>query len=127
VRERRDVVLVVEDDPALRDVVELALIDAGFRVVTATDGRAALDRVAQELPGLILLDMKMPVMNGWEFARVFRARYNRRAPIVVLTAAQDARRRAEEVGAEGFLGKPFDLEELIETVERFLRRSDVPA
>ena len=68
-------VLVVEDDEALRDIVELALTDAGYRVVTAANGRAALDEVAREMPGLILLDMKMPVMNGWEFVSAFRARY----------------------------------------------------
>src|SRR5919108_2663995 len=111
-------VLVVEDDPAMRELVEVILEDAGFLVRTAADGQAALERVAQELPGVILLDMRMPRMNGWEFARAFRAQYDRRTPIVVLTAATDARQRAQEIEAEGYLGKPFELDDLVRTVER---------
>jgi CheY-like chemotaxis protein len=116
----RKAVLVVEDDPDMRQLVEEILSDEGYRVNTAQDGQAALEEVARELPGLILLDMRMPRMNGWEFAREFRERYGRRAPIVVLTAAADAGERAAEIGAEGFLGKPFELDELLRTVERFL-------
>lgn len=118
---KQNAVLVVEDDPALRGVLELTLADAGFRVITAENGREALERVAEEMPGVILLDMKMPGMNGWEFASVFRSRYDRMAPIVVVTAAQDARQRAQEVDAEGYLGKPFDLEDLIQTVTHHLQ------
>ncbi len=112
-------VLLVEDDFDLMGMVEMLLSGDGYRVVTAANGREALDRVAQEMPGLILLDMKMPVMNGWEFAREFRARYDRQAPIVVLTAAEDARKRAEEIGAEGYLGKPFDIDDLLYIVQRY--------
>ncbi len=75
--------------------------------------------VAEEMPALILLDMKMPGMDGWEFSRHFRARYDRQAPIVVLTAAENARRRAEEIGAEGYLGKPFEIAELVAMVEKY--------
>ena len=113
-------VLVVEDDPHMRQLVEEILSDEGYQVRTAQDGQAALEEVARELPGVILLDMRMPRMNGWEFAREFRERYGRRAPIVVLTAASDAGQRAAEIEAEGFLGKPFDLDDLIRVVERFL-------
>ncbi len=62
-------VLVVEDDSDLVALMELVLSDAGYRVRTAPEGGAALARVAEEMPGLILLDMRMPGMNGWEFAR----------------------------------------------------------
>ena len=79
-------ILVVEDDPDLLALVEMFLAESGRRVRTAPEGRAALARVAEEMPGLILLDMRMPVMNGWEFAREFRARYGRACPIVVVTA-----------------------------------------
>jgi len=113
-------VLVVEDDPAMRELVEVILVGAGYAVRTAADGQAALERVAQELPGVILLDMKMPRMNGWDFARAFRDRYGRLTPIVVLTAAPDAGQRAREVQAEGYLGKPFELDDLLRTVERYL-------
>lgn len=112
-------VLVVEDDPDMRQLVEEILTDEGYRVHTAGDGQAALDEVARELPAMILLDMRMPRMNGWEFARAFRERYGRRAPIVVLTAAADARARAAEIEADGYLGKPFELTDLVRTVGRF--------
>ncbi len=111
-------VLVVEDDFDLRGLVELVLEEAGYRVVTAGDGQEALQVVAVEMPAMILLDMKMSGMNGWEFAREFRARYHRQAPIVVLTAAPDAQERAAEIEAEGYLGKPFELSRLVETVEQ---------
>jgi len=115
-------VLVVDDDPDLLGLVQLLLEGVGYRVITAGEGQEALSRVAEKMPDLILLDMKMPGMNGWDFARAFRQRYDRAAPIVVLTAAEDARKRAEEIGAEGYLGKPFDIDELIRIVERNLDR-----
>jgi DNA-binding response OmpR family regulator len=119
-------VLVVEDDPDLLSLVEMILVDAGYRVRTARDGRAALARVGEEMPGLVLLDMRMPVMNGWEFAREFRARHDRAAPIVVVTAAENARARAEEIDADGFLAKPFDLADVLSAVERHLGRGERP-
>jgi CheY-like chemotaxis protein len=111
-------VLVVEDDTDLLALLEMILADAGYRVRTARDGRAALDRVGEQMPAVILLDMRMPVMNGWEFAREFRARHGRAAPIVVVTAAENARARAEEIQADGFLAKPFDLADVLGAVER---------
>jgi DNA-binding response OmpR family regulator len=117
-------VLVVEDDQDLSSLLEMVLADAGHRVRTAPDGRAALAAVAAEMPGVILLDMRMPVMNGWEFAREFRARYGRACPIVVVTAAENARLRAEEIGAEDWLAKPFDLDDVLYTVERQLSGGD---
>ena len=63
-------------------------------------------------------------MNGWDFAREFRARHGRACPIVVVTAAENAQRaRAEEIGAEGWLSKPFELQDVLETVERQLAAS----
>jgi DNA-binding response OmpR family regulator len=115
-------VLVVEDDQDLSALLELVLTDAGYRVRLAADGRAALALVEQEMPGVILLDMRMPVMNGWEFAREFRARHDRACPLVVVTAAENARLRAEEIGAEGWLSKPFDLEDVLSMVERQIHR-----
>lgn len=113
-------VLVVEDDPDLLALVEMLLADAGHRVRTAPEGRAALARVEEELPGLILLDMRMPGMNGWDFARELRARHGSPCPIVVVTAAEDARRSAEAIGADGFIAKPFDIDEVLAVVARFL-------
>jgi DNA-binding response OmpR family regulator len=117
-------VLVVEDDADLLAIVEMILVDAGHRVRTARDGRAALDRVAEAMPSVVLLDMRMPGMNGWDFAREFHARHGRAAPIVVVTAAENARARAEEIGADGFLAKPFDLEDVLRAVERHARGAE---
>ncbi len=113
-------VLVVEDDLDLLGLVEMVLQEAGHRVRTATDGLRALERVAEEMPRLILLDMRMPVMNGWEFAREFRSRYGRACPIVVVTAAENAQLRAAEIEAEGWLSKPFDLDDVLGMVSRFV-------
>jgi len=111
-------ILVVEDDPDLLAVMEMVLSDAGYRVRTAPEGGAALARIAEEMPALVLLDMRMPGMNGWEFAREFRRRHDRSAPIVVVTAAEDARARAEEIAADGWLAKPFDLDDVIAAAAR---------
>jgi CheY-like chemotaxis protein len=113
-------VLVVEDDPDLAALVQMILADAGYEVASAGDGLAALARVAERMPGVILLDMRMPIMNGWEFAREYQTRYGGgAAPIVVVTAAEDARARAEEIGADGWLEKPFDIDEVLRMVARF--------
>jgi two-component system phosphate regulon response regulator PhoB len=114
-------VLVVEDEEDLLETVTFILRRAGYEVIEADNGLHALERIAANgLPDLILLDMNMPVMNGWELARQMRARELWRVPVVVFTAAHDAQRSADEIGAAGFLGKPFDLEELVATVTRHL-------
>lgn len=114
-------VLVVDDDEDLLALVALVLEGEGYKVQTATDGREGLEIIERGMPDLVLLDMKMPVMNGWEFAREFKARYDARAPIVVITAYTDARERAEEIGANGWIGKPFDLDTLVKIVGRYVK------
>ncbi len=113
-------VLIVDDDEDIRDFMELGLRDAGYRVLSADNGAAALAVLAQAGSDLILLDMRMPVMDGWAFARAYRQQPPPHVPIVVLTAARDAARRAAEIGADGFLSKPFDLDELTAAVKRHL-------
>jgi CheY-like chemotaxis protein len=118
----RGLVLLVEDDDDLREVEAGILETAGYRVITAREGREALDRVDQEMPGVIFLDMKMPGMDGWAFAREFRARHAKRVPIVVVTATSNAHKRAEEIAADGVLGKPFEAADFIEAARLHLRR-----
>lgn len=113
-------VLVVDDDLDILSVVSFILETEGYRVETAADGRKALAAVERSMPDIILLDMKMPLMNGWEFAREFHARYGLTIPIVVLTAAEDARKRAQEIGAVGWIGKPFDLDTMVDVVRRHI-------
>jgi CheY-like chemotaxis protein len=111
-------ILVVEDDPDLLSLMEMILDGEGYRVRTAREGREALERVAEEMPGLVFLDMRMPGMNGWDFAREFRARHGAACPIVVVTAAEDARRRAEEIAAQGWLAKPFEIADVLAAAAR---------
>ncbi len=109
-------VLVVDDDPAIRQVIVFALSDEGFEVNEARDGRAALEAVDRQHPDIILLDMRMPGMDGWEFVKRYRERGQPQAPIIVLTAAQDVAQRGADVNAAGYLSKPFDLDTLLEKV-----------
>ncbi len=118
-------VLVIDDDPSIRMVIRYVLGDEGYEVDQAADGQAALESISRQHPDLILLDMKMPAMDGWEFARHYRAQYGHRAPILVLTAAQDPARRGADVGAEDYLSKPFDLDVLVDRISALLlRQSD---
>jgi len=114
-------ILVVEDDEAIRRVVALALADEGYGVTVAPDGRAALERLRYHRPRLILLDMRMPEMDGWEFARRYRARPGPYAPIICVTAAVDAAAWGAQIGAAASLGKPFDLDDLLAIVDRYAR------
>jgi CheY-like chemotaxis protein len=114
---RKDV-LVVEDDPDMVDIMLLVLRGAGYAARGAENGKQALEAVAARMPALILLDMLMPVMDGWQFAREMSARYGRAVPIVVVTAAEHARARSEEIGADDVLPKPFDVDDLLRLVAR---------
>jgi DNA-binding response OmpR family regulator len=114
-------VLVVEDDDNIRDLVDIVLSTAGYEVLTAPNGAAALQLIGQTRPDLVLLDMRMPVMDGWEFARRYRERAEPAAPILVLTAARDAAARAAEIDANGYLGKPFEMQELLSLVGHHTR------
>ena len=114
-------VLVIDDDPAIRQVVTLTLADEGYKVETAADGRAGLALIAREHPDVILVDMKMPAMDGWEFVRIYRERYDHQAPIIVFTAARDAAQRGAAVNAESYLAKPFDLDTLLERVAALVK------
>ena len=109
-------ILVVDDDSSIVAVVSDILRAEGHDVVTAENGAVALDKANGE--ALVLLDMRMPVLDGWGFAREFRAA-GKRSPIVVMTAADNARRWAEEIGAEGYLAKPFEIDALIAAVQRY--------
>lgn len=115
-------VLVVEDDPDLAALEAELLEEHGHCVEVANNGREALAAVERAAPDLILLDMKMPVMSGREFVDEYRRAQPSPAPIVVVTAADDAQVRAAEVGASGWIAKPFDPDVLVEKVMRLLPR-----
>ena len=114
-------VLLVEDDDDLAEILVAALEDAGYRIVLARNGAEALRTTATAMPALVLLDMFMPVMDGFEFARRFEARHGRAAPIVVMTASEHAHRLADELAADDVLAKPFGTSTLLRVVSRFVR------
>ena len=112
-------ILVVDDERAIVELVGALLQDEGYRVITELDSRRAFEMATEDPPDLILLDMRMPLMDGWEFARQLAAGRSA-VPIVVMTAAQHAREWADEIGAAGFVGKPFEIDRLIDEVARVL-------
>ena len=113
-------VLVIDDEPDVRMLVETVLRDAGQIAMGAENGEEALALAAREPPDLILLDKLMPVMDGTEFAKAYRAAVAHPAPIVAFCAARDAEAWASSIGAVAYIGKPFDITELDRTVRRQL-------
>jgi two-component system, chemotaxis family, chemotaxis protein CheY len=115
-------VLVVDDEPDIRDTVTAILETEGYHVRQASNGADALEAIERRRPDVILLDMRMPVLDGWGFSTELRRR-GHRIPIVVMTAARDAARWAGEIAAAAFVAKPFGFDDLIMAVERVRARS----
>ena len=111
-------VLIVDDDAHIQEFLGLALEDEGYEVVTASHGAAALERVAEGKPAVIILDLWTPVMDGFSFLREYRARPGPHAPVIALTAAQYDSARQTLTDADAFLTKPFSLDALLEQVRR---------
>lgn len=114
--ERR--VLVVEDTPALRSLLVLALTDEGYTVHAAVHGVHALQLLEKIAPCLILLDLRMPIMDGWVFARAYRARDDADAHLIVMTAEPIVAGSLDVIKPVHVARKPFDLEQLLSSVER---------
>lgn len=112
-------VLVVDDDESTRELIGVALSEEGYVIVSAANGREALDIVHQQPISLILLDLWMPLMDGTAFLHAYQQLPPPRAPVVVLAASLISTERAPGVEANGFLAKPFDLVDLLATVARF--------
>src|SRR4051812_8385744 len=93
-------VLVIDDDPDIRRMITFALSDEGFQIEEASDGNAALDLLDRRHADVILLDMKMSGMDGWDFMKHYRDLYGHRAPIIVITAAPDHTQQPAEIDAE---------------------------
>ncbi len=116
-------ILVVDDEKRLVSLVESYLTQEGYRVVTAHDGKQALLVASREKPDLIILDLMMPEMDGYEFMRAHRAEKN--TPIILLTARVDDDEKVIglEVGADDYVTKPFRPRELVARVRAVLRRA----
>jgi two-component system chemotaxis response regulator CheY len=117
-------ILVVDDDDAIRGLVSEVLRDDGYDVREATNGVEALDQLCQERPDLIVLDLMMPLMDGWAFVEeCHRKPCCGDVPIVVTSASHDLPRTAERLsrfGVRTCLAKPFDVDGLLALVERFV-------
>ena len=116
-------ILVVDDEPRLVSLVEAYLSQEGFKVLSAGDGRDALFLARQEKPDLIVLDVMMPEMDGYEFMRLHRK--ERETPIILLTAKVEADDRVLglELGADDYVTKPFRPRELVARIRAVLRRA----
>ena len=113
-------VLVIDDDDELVEVVRQVLRDAGYAVATVRHGAAALELTKHIAPDLILLDLSMPVMDGWSFVRQYRRTAKKGARIVLLTANNAAPDIARTLEADGYIIKPFAIDDLVATVAREL-------
>ena len=114
-------VLTVDDSRTMREMLRLALADAGFRVVQAEDGIHGLEVLQAEQPQVIVTDINMPRMDGFGFIEGMRADPNYRGtPVLVLTTESDAakKQRARDAGATGWIVKPFDPAKLVDAVRR---------
>jgi len=122
-------VLVVEDDPGMREVLESILVLENAVVYTAVDGKDAVQKTLALMPDLILLDIGMPKLSGLTFCKAIRAgKETRNIPIIVVTSLTAAGRLEEcmEAGADDFLGKPFAMEELLIRVRAMFKTAHVP-
>ncbi len=119
-------VLVVDDEPRYLKLVSYNLEAAGYEVVTAANGEEALSLVARETPDLIILDIRLPGINGYEVCT--RIREFSSVPIIMLTAKGEEREKVQglRLGADDYVTKPFGAEELMARVETVLRRSRIP-
>ena len=115
-------ILVVEDEPTLLETLEYNLVRQGYRVCTATDGPTALEVAREEQPDLIVLDVMLPGLDGFEVCRILRPEMS--VPILMLTARDEEVDKVVglEVGADDYVTKPFSMRELLARVKALLRR-----
>ncbi len=117
-------ILVVDDEPRYIQLVEVNLLTEGYQIQSASDGQEAVEAVAREQPDLILLDVMMPVMDG--FTACERIREFSSVPIIILTAKGEERDRVRglDAGADDYIVKPFSAQELLARVRAVLRRAE---
>ena len=116
-------ILLVEDNDSSREMLTRRLAKHGFEVLTAINGQEALDIVRREAPDVVLLDMMLPIMDGWTAVREMRSDASiRHIPVIALTAhaALEDRKRSIEAGCDDHETKPVDMPRLLSTIERWL-------
>ena len=116
-------ILVVDDEQQLALAVKIRLQSRGYEVVTANDGKKGLEALEKEKPDLVILDVLMPVMDGYSCLREINARIGRgKLPIIILTARDRMKDLFELEGIEDYVIKPFDHEDLLMRIDRALKR-----
>lgn len=122
-------ILLVEDNEDNRTIYRTILEHVGYTVVEAADGEEGIRQARERLPDLILMDVSIPKINGWDATRTLKGDdATKHIPIIALTAhaLEQDRQRAREAGCDGYLAKPIPPREVIEEVRRFLDRSAAP-
>jgi CheY-like chemotaxis protein len=113
-------VMVIEDDFAIRETLREVLEDEGYGVVWASNGQEALAQLRSHSPRLILLDLMMPVMDGWEFRSAQRRDPALASiPVIVISADHALDQKVSTLAADGWLAKPFELDALLATLQRY--------
>ena len=116
-------ILIAEDDPGISRMMRLVLEEEGFAVTIARDGAEALALVSSLNPDVLLLDLRLPVLNGEEVASSIRGMPEAARPKVLLTSASSRLKEiSEQIGADGFVQKPFELDDLIAATQRALAK-----
>ncbi|HEX9018710.1 MAG TPA: response regulator transcription factor [Anaerolineaceae bacterium] len=122
-----ETILIVDDQSSVRQLLQEYLGEQGFRILTAADGQAALFTTRHDQPDLILLDIMMPKMDGYQFLRTFRQ--ERQTPVIIITAREEETDAVLglDLGADDYVVKPFRMRELLARIRAVLRRTDGPA
>jgi CheY-like chemotaxis protein len=116
-------VLVIDDDDDVCEALREALTEDGYAVATVPHGAAALELIRHHQPAVIVLDLRMPIMDGWSFAEQYRRVAKPAASLIVLSAIKDAEESAKRIGAAAFIRKPFELDEVTAQIERCIAAS----
>jgi len=119
-------ILIVEDDHNISDLIRMYLEKEGFEAYAAFDGAAAVERFRELEPDMVLLDIMLPVMDGWSVCA--KIRESSRTPIIMITAKSEVFDRIQglEMGADDYIVKPFEMKELIARINAVLRRTEIP-
>jgi DNA-binding response OmpR family regulator len=121
-------ILVIDDDPDIRSDLQSLLQDRGYRVLTACDGQAGLQRAIADKPDLVIVDMMMPKMSGIMVVERFKQQSKRPVPVIMLTGNESEHQRtlAEFMGVDVYLNKPIGIRQLLEHTQRLCPHSPAP-
>ena len=120
-------ILVADDEQQLALAVKIRLESKGYRVITARDGQEAVDLAVKEKPDLVILDVLMPVMDGYSCLRELNTKFGRgKLPVIILTARDRMKDLFELEGIDDYVVKPFDHDDLLVRIDRAFKRRDAP-